>query len=336
MRWKKMAVLCIAAVLNGCGIAEEENLPGEPMEQAAEEVAVEETDLYGQFLQGDLSAVIGEGYPPNHTYGFYSTYLLGARETYTLEEMEREVADAYLHPKWSAAVYDSEAACSGIQYAYVESADGGGKNLLLRFDFEARELNNLYKNVYDAPIYVVVALAVQDEQLSIIDQYDNGTVFETTAYENGLLYTFWKSDTVTGSAAHALLSNGKCERLYEREKLSGEGINVWKWESRSGDDIYEEVLASEQEFLDNGHFSVRITTVYGDDSGGDYYQYNMDECTEQDKKVCESFLNRCREEASVTWMTEEEVQSAVAARYKELGISFEDMSEPAEVVWKKL
>ena len=336
MKWKKVAVFCIAVVLSGCGIGEGETLPGEPVEQTAEKIAADEMTLYEQFLQGELSAVAGERYPPDHTYGFYSTYLLGARETYTLEEMEQEVAEDYLHPKWPGAVCDPEAACSGIQYAYVESADGGGMNLLLRFDFAAGELNNLYKNVYDAPVYVVVALAAENGQLSIIDQYDNGTVFETTAYENGLLYTFWKSDMVIGSAAHALLTNGKCERIYECESLSGEGISVWKWEARSGCDIYEEVLASEQDLLDNRHFSVKITTVYGDGSAGYYYQYNMDECTEQEKKVCEIFLNRCREEASITWMTEEEVQSAVTARCKELGVNFEDMPEPAEVVWKKL
>lgn len=294
------------------------------------------TALYEQFLQGELSATMAEGYSPVHSSVCCSTYGLGERKTYTLEEMEREVADDYLHPKWPGADYDPEATCDGIRYAYVDSMDGGEKILLLRFDFDERDMCTLY--TYDTPAYTVVALAAEDGRLSVIAQYDVTEIRKVTAYENGLLYACASTDTDwhTESFAGVLLPDRGCERIYGQDILVGEGLNIWKWESDLGYDIYEDVLATERELLDDKVFRVKITTVYGNGSAHEYYQYHMNECTEQEEKICRLFLNRCREEASIVWTTEAEVQSAVTDRCKELGFDYEETVEPVEVEWAAL
>ena len=40
----------------------------------------------------------------------------------------------------------------------------------------------------------------------------------------------------------------------------------------------------------------------------------MSECTEEQKALCESYVNRCRDEQGIVWITEDEVLGAVKER----------------------
>ena len=63
--------------------------------------------------------------------------------------------------------------------------------------------------------------------------------------------------------------------------------------------------------------------IFGDDAEPDwtisiysigdekYYQYYIDECSEDEKARYMNYIDRCREEQGIRWVTDEELEAAV-------------------------
>lgn len=110
------------------------------------------------------------------------------------------------------------------------------------------------------------------------------------------------------------------------EALNGE------WISFINDKIYKEVFGGNLDLASNSNWVMYIITI-GDEK---YYHYDMDECSEEEKSSLKDYIERCREEASINWVTDEVVREAVKNRCAKLGFDYEKTKERVEVAWTSL
>lgn len=263
-------------------------------------------DLYERFLNNEAAAVVTIEDPE----GEFRTSPFEKGSSYTFEQLGQQISAYFLNPEYTdKTTYDY------AQYAYVNSPDSvGARKLLLKF---------VGLNIYspDDDSYAVVVLSEENGRLYVTAEYECWARSATIAYGNGTL-----SDDGSGGAGDhysgrsVLLSDGTITSVYETETLYG-----W-WASYIDDAIYNEVFGENTE---PGEFLVSIYTI-GDDT---YHQYEIGECTEEQKVLCETYISRCHDEKGIEWASDEEVQNAIRARCDLLGISFETTAQQPELAW---
>lgn len=306
---------CLGMTLCGCAAEERETnkLEIEPI-VSEEDIQTDSEEnrqtLYEQFLNNSITAAVGSSYAE----GNYTAQILGKNSTLTLTELENRVSAYFFDPE-----YTDKTSCDLIQYAYVDcpdSSDDNAKNLLLKF---------VGLNIYtqDDDSYAVFILTENDDQLYIADSYQCWARSETTAYANGIL----NSSGSGGAGDHVgglsvILSDGTQMPIYSAEILSG-----W-WTSYVNESIYNETFDENMEL----NFVVSIYTI-GDEK---YYQYDMSYCEESEIPLCESYINRCRDEAAINWVSEEEIQTAIQNLCTAAGIDYSILDNREEVVWNDL
>ena len=118
----------------------------------------------------------------------------------------------------------------------------------------------------------------------------------------------------------ALLDSGKLADIYGAEILSG-----WCVSYVSNEDIYNEVFDGNKDII----FTVAIYTI-GEKR---FYTYDMSECTDDQISVCETYVNRCREEIGIEWVTGEAIEEAIRERCSTLGIEYTAMDQMEEAEW---
>lgn len=267
--------------------------------------------LYEQFLQNGISATVRSDYVEND----YSEPILEKGNSYTLTKLGERVSKYFLNPE-----YTTKTSYDYTQYAYVacpDSADADAKNLLIKF---------VGLNIYsqDDDSYAVFILTEENGQLYITDEYQCWARSDATAYANGTLSDFGSA----GAGDHffglsAILSNGKRQSIYAEEDLYG-----W-WASCINDSIYSEIFGA------NTEPSGLVATIY---TIGDarYYQYDISSCTEEEKEACETYINRCRDEQAINWVTDDEIQTAIKNQCAALGIDYAVTQQKEEAVWNTL
>ncbi len=295
----------VIAVLAGCGPQKEEKTI-----EKVNEVVQQEENLYGRFLKGEVAATTGENYLADP-----ESYPLEKGRSYTLEELGWHINSNYLNPEYrfdkGRTSYDE------IQYAYMECLDSEGKNLLIKF-----KGLDIYSENDDS--YTVMVVAEDGNRLYITYQYDCWDRSEKCAYKRGQIVGSGSSGAgAHGSNLSVILSNGKCVQIFERQALDGE------WISYVNNKIYNEVFDGSLELASDSDWAIYITTV-GDEK---YYQYDIEDCSEEEKALCENYIDRCHEEASINWTTDAAVLEAIKNRCAELGFDYEETEELVEVEW---
>lgn len=264
-------------------------------------------ELYEQFLQDNLKATVRDDFSEYETVN--PVVKMGS--SYTLTELGQAVSAWYLKPEYSDKTsYDS------IQYAYMECLDNSSKKLLVKF---------IGLNIYapDDDSYLVFILTEEDGQLYVTDGYECWARSATKAYQNGYLDSSGSNGAGDHSAALlAVLSNGKATGIYQQETLSGSFADL-------GGGVYNEVFGENYEVPT---FVVSITTI-GDET---YYTYGIDECPNEDLTLCQTYIDRCREELGINWVSEKEVQDAIENRCAFLGIPYDKTQDTEEVLWNNL
>lgn len=292
-----------------------ENTPDEdgdaqPSSTDTHETAQNSQSLYEQFLANNLAVTISS----DHSENDYMEPIFEKGSSYTLAELGECVSRYFLDPE-----YANKTSYDYVQYAYVTCPDAPGtdtQNLLVKFVGL-----NLYTQDDDS--YAVFVITEDNGQLFVTDEYQCWARSATTAYANGIL----RSSGSGGAGDHydglsALLSNGKQATIYDSEILSG-----W-WTSYIGDAIYSEI------FDENTECSL-VVAIY---TIGDvkYYQYDMSECSEEEKALCENYINRCREELGINWVAEEEIQTAIKNQCNAIGVDYDITQQQEEAAWNNL
>lgn len=295
--------------------ASSENTPDQDDEVPTTSTDTQETpqnaqSLYEQFLSNNLPATINSDQPENG----YMDPIFEKGSSYTFADLGECVSKYFLDPE-----YANKTSYDYVQYAYVSCPDAPGtdtKNLLVKFVGL-----NLYAQDDDS--YAVFVITEDNGQLYVTNEYQCWARSATTAYANGIL----NSSGSGGAGDHynglsVLLSNGKQRTIYDAEFLSG-----W-WTSYIGDAIYSEI------FDENTECSL-VASIY---TIGDvkYYQYNMSECSEEEKTLCENYINRCRDELGINWVTEDEIQTAIKNQCSAIGIDYGITQQKEEAVWNDL
>lgn len=285
---------------------QEEESGSQPEESDLPELAEESRSLYEKFLDNDAAATVSSVYPQYD----YRSSMIQKENSYTFTELGQRVSEYYLDPE-----YTDKTSYTYAQYTYVECPDNASdRNLLVKF---------VGLNIYspDDDSYAVFVISEDNGQLYITDEYECWARSATLAYGNGIL----SSSGSGGAGDHysgisAILSDGTIASVYDTEELYG-----W-WTSYVSDAVYSEVFGADTE---PGGLIVSIYTI-GDDK---YYQYDMSECTEEEKVLCEEYVNRCRDEQSISWAADEEIQAAIKNRCAALGIAYEKVQQKEEAVW---
>ena len=296
----------------------EESLP-EPAETetapstaptATQDPMADSRSLYEQFLDNRIPAIAGMSYPEDDYYD-YMEPLIEEGTSCTLAELDGRVSKYFLNPEFS-----EKTSCDHIRYAYVacpDTTDTNDKNLLLKFVGL-----DIYSPNDDS--YAVFTLTEKQGQLYITGGYQCWARSENTAYANGSFSGFGSS----GAGSHSdelsvLLSDGRMAPVYEARILSG-----W-WANEVGDAIYQEIFGQDMV----SYLTVSIYTI-GD---SDYYLYDMSECTEEERPLSENYINRCRDELGINWVTEEAIKSAIQNRCAALGVNYDSILQREEPVW---
>ena len=288
----------------------EENPEENEAQTDSQEVPSDTTSLYEQFLHNEISLTTASAFPQED----YRTSICEPNTAYTLSELGARVSEYYLNPEYTDKTsYDS------IQYTYVnspDSTDTAKKNLLIKF---------IGLNIYapDDESYIVFVVSENEGQLSLTYEYECWARSGATAYTNGLLNSDWSGgagDQMSGLSA--ILADGSYANIYAAEELYG-----W-WTSYINDTIYKETF-------DENTVVNLIASIYtiGD---AQYYLYDLSQCTEEEIPLCETFIERCRTEAGINWVSEEEVQAAVQNRCAALGIDYSATQAPEKVTWTDL
>ncbi|MDE7246286.1 MAG: hypothetical protein K2N43_00190, partial [Lachnospiraceae bacterium] len=267
--------------------------------------------LYEQFLNDSISATVSSDY----FFGGYAEQLLGKNTSLTLTELNNSISNFYFDSE-----YTDKTSCDSIQYAYVscpDSADENEKNLLVKF---------MGLDIYtqDDSSYTVIILTENNNQLYITGWYECWARSETTAYENGILSGFGSSGAGDhGADLSVILSDGKVAPIYNAEILSGQ------WTSYVNESIYNDVI---DENTVPPNLIVSVYTI-GDEK---YYQYDMSECGEEEKPLCEEYIDRCRDEAGINWVSEEEIQTAIQNQCTAVGMDYSTVDQWEETKWNEL
>lgn len=266
--------------------------------------------LYEQFLRNSISATVDSDY----SEGDYSEQILEKNTAFTLTELENRVSAYFFNPE-----YTDKTSCDRIQYAYVDcpdSSDETDRNLLVKF---------VGLNIYsqDDDSYAVFILNENDGQLYITGSYQCWARSDTVAYANGILWSSGSSGAGDhGSDWAVVLSDGTPTPIYAVETLSGQ------WTSSVNGSLYNEV------FGDNTEHSlcVSIYTIGSEK----YYQYDMAYCEEEEIPLCETYINRCRDEGAIKWVSEEEIETAIQNQCTAVGIDYSIIDQQEEAVWNDL
>lgn len=285
----------------------------EDMQAASEESPETVSDsqtLYEQFLSNSISATVASDY----SEGDYAEQILDKNTALTLTELEDRVSAYFFDPE-----YMDKTSCDRIQYAYVDcpdSSDETDRNLLVKF---------VGLNIYsqDDDSYAVFILNENNGQLYITGSYQCWARSETVAYANGILWNSGSSGAGDhGTDLSAILSNGKPASIYNARILSGQ------WTSSVNGSLYSEV------FGDNtGHsLCVSIYTIGSEK----YYQYDMTYCEEEEIPLCETYINRCRDEGDIKWVSEEEIETAIQNQCTAVGIDYSIIDQREETKWNDL
>lgn len=265
-------------------------------------------DLYAGFIKNEVPAIIGEGYPQMD----YRVFNLEPGKPYTFSDLGTFVNASYFDPEYSEKVsYDY------AQYMYLDCPDSNAVNLLVKF-------SGLGIYAPDDDSFAVFVITEKDGQLYLTDWYECWARSGTKACKNGLLTSFGSS----GAGDHhegisAVLTDGKITDIYRAEILTGQ------WASYVSNDVmYNEVFADNMDII----FSVTIYTI-GDKR---LYTYDLSECTDDQISVCETYIDRCRDEAGIEWVTEDVIQEAVRERCSLLGVSYEAIGQQEEAEWTEI
>ncbi len=281
------------------------NENGQLMENNSQ-TALNPGNLYEQFLRNEASALAAESIPQEE----YRSPILEKGGSYTFAELGETISAYFLDPE-----YTDKTSYTAAQYAYVNSPDSTGAQLLL--------VKFIGLNIYsqDDDSYAVIAIKEDNGQLYLTAEYECWARSETLAYSNGILNDYGSSGAGDHySGISAFQSDGTFLSVCGTETLSG-----W-WTSCINDAAYQEIFGENTE---PGEFVVAIHTV-GEDR---YYQYDTEECTEEQKILCEAYVERCREEQDINWVSEEEVLNAVKARCDDLGIAYDIINQHPEILW---
>lgn len=263
-------------------------------------------NLYTSFLNNEFPAVVG-----NNSQDTSILNNLEKGRTYTFEELGQCISQIYFDPEYTEkTTYDY------AQYTYVKCPDSDTENLLVKFVGL-----NIYSPGDDS--FMVCVVTEKDGQLYLTDEYESWARSYTEQYRNGLYSTSGSG----GAGDHyldmsAILSNGIGTYIYEGEILSG-----W-WTSYVDGTIYDEVFSEGT----GVPLNVSIYTV-GEEK---YYMYDLSECTDDQKKLCEMYIDRCRDEAGVNWVTDEQLQEAINKRCGSIGVDYDALEQKEEVEWTNI
>lgn len=264
-------------------------------------------DLYAGFIKNEVKAIVGDAYPQDE----YKFYNLEGGESYTFAELGQYVNESYFDPEYSTKTsYDY------AQYTYVKCADSDSRKLLIKF-------SGLGIYSPDDDSFAVYVVTEKNGQLYLTDMYECWARSYTEAYKNGLLASGGSGgagDHLTGVSA--ILSDGKQADVYNTEILDG-----W-WTSYVSGEIYNEVFRDSPDTA----LSVMVHTI-GDNK---LYTYDMSECTADQISLVETYVNRCRDEAGINWVTDAEVEAAIKERCAQLGISYDAMKQQEVVEWTNI
>lgn len=268
--------------------------------------------LYEQFLKNEIAATVTMNDPTAE----YRVPPLEEGSTYTFEQLGQKIAAYFLDPE-----YRDKTSYDQVQYAYVNSPDStGAEKLLVKF---------IGLDIYspDDDSYAVVVVSEENGQLSITAEYECWARSATTIYNNGMLFDYGSGGAGDHYGGTSILSSdGKITSVYGSEELYGEWARSVSEVYGESDAIYQEVFGTDTY---PGEMIVVIYTV--DDER--YYQYDLSGCTEEQKVLCELYINRCHDELGIEWVSQEDVQAAIEARCSELGIRSELLSQQPELAW---
>lgn len=262
--------------------------------------------LYEQFLRNEAAVLAAESIPKDE----YRSPILEKGNSYTFTELGQAVSAYFLDPE-----YTDKASYTDAQYAYVNSPDSTGAQILL--------VKFIGLNIYsqDDDSYAVVAIREDSGQLYAAAEYECWARSETLAYRNGILNDYGSGGAGDHySGISAILSDGTVISVCATETLYG-----W-WASCINDAAYQEVFGEDTE---PGELIVTINTI-GEEI---YYQYDIKECTEEQKVLCETYIERCQEEQGINWVSDEEVLNAVKSRCDKLGIDYDTIKQNPEPLW---
>lgn len=264
-------------------------------------------DLYTEFIQDMVSVTVDENFLQDNS----KIFNLEPGESYTFTTLGEYVNTNYLNPEYSTKTsYDN------AQYAYLESSDNHTRILLVKFSGLG-----IYAPEDDS--FVVYVIAENQGKLYLTNSYECWARSYTKACKNGLLVSYGSGGAGDHlEAVSAILMNGKAVDIYATEILSG-----W-WANYINEAIYNEVFAENEDIV----FSVMVHSI-GDKT---LHTYDLSECTGEQLRMCETYINRCRDEVGVNWVTEEDVQKAIQERYGELGIDNKIIAQQEEVEWKNI
>lgn len=312
MKKKLFVLLCAGMVLTGCADqkADEQKKPEVISLDSGGNVQTDEANgeqadnLYMQFLNNEIPVVIGKDYSQDD----YRIFNLERGKTYTFAELGQYVNQTYFDPEYSEKTsYDY------AQYTYVECPDSDSRNFLVKF---------VGLNIYspDDDSFAVCVITEDNGQLYLTGGYECWARSYTEQYRNGLCV----SGGSNGAGDHdsgesVIMSNGKMTDIYEARTLSG-----W-WTSYVNGAIYDEVFGGNEEIILN----VSIYTI-GEE---EYYTYDFSECTDDQVALCETYINRCRDEAGIRWVTEAEVEEAVKKRCSAIGADYDTIEQQEIVEW---
>lgn len=280
----------------------ESTVPGQAEAKPAESDAAQASrDLYEEFLHNGFQAVVRDDFPKYE----YEKELLQRGSAYTLTELGQAVSDYYLY----GSSYDS------MQYAYIQCLDSDAQKLLIRF-------NGLDIYSPDDDSYAVFILSQDDGHLYLTNKYACWARSSTSVCLNGQLSDY----SSNGAGDHfaglsAILSDGKKTDICMTETLSGEWTNL-------GGEAYHEIFGT-----DHIPGLVVSFSAIGDDK---YYCYDLSECSGEDLSLCETYVERCRDELGINWVSSKEVEAAVRDRCTLLGINYDELMQSEEVSWSSL
>lgn len=262
-------------------------------------------DLYAGFLKNEVPVTVASDYPQQD----YVIYNLEPGKSYTFSALGEFVNKRYFNPEYSTKTsYDY------AQYVYLDSSDSGAKKLLVKF-------SGLGIYSPDDDSFAVYVITENNGQLYLTDSYECWARSYTKACRNGL----FASDGSSGAGDHysgvnALMDTGKFTEIYGTRILMG-----WWASYVSNETIYNEVFAGNEDIV----FSVMIYTI-GEKM---FYTYDLSECTDSQISICETYINRCRDEIGIEWVTEEAVEEAIKERCSLLGIGYNAIEQMEEVEW---
>lgn len=310
-----MAIISIAGLLTGCG---RENIRVEDMQTIqtkdiqpkntqTEKVQTEDDshNLYERFLNNEAALTVRDDFS-EYNYQHLSVY---PDCFYTLEELGQIVNASYFDPE-----HTDKTSYDAMQYAYAGCLDQDKEHLLIKFT----GLNIYCSNDDSCAVYVITE---DDGQLYLTYFYECWPRSETLAYNNGTLSGFGSE----GAGSHlaelsAILSDGTPANIYTMHILSG-GFYV-SWIEGS---LYNEIFGKNEET------SMIVSTLRINDNK--YYMYDLDACTPMDRSLCETFIEKCRDEEGFCWITSEEMNELIKDRCDILGIDYEKTVQTEETIW---